>query len=105
MTDTDKQIFHSFPVEIKALRGEVERLRAELARVKPSWDDAPSYAKWLGMDADGTWAFLDSKPTPVVSGDIDYGEGEPGWGTRGKQCIYEFSNWRETLEPRPKEQS
>ncbi|XQA74642.1 hypothetical protein ACM9XA_03635 [Xanthomonas sacchari] len=29
---------------------------------KPSWDDAPDWAQWLAMDADGQWYWYESKP-------------------------------------------
>lgn len=30
--------------------------------LKPSWNNAPEWAQWLAMDADGGWVFYRDKP-------------------------------------------
>lgn len=30
--------------------------------MKPSWDDAPEWAKWLAVDPDGDWFWYENKP-------------------------------------------
>jgi hypothetical protein len=30
--------------------------------MKPSWDEAPSWAQWLAMDGDGMWFWYASEP-------------------------------------------
>lgn len=30
--------------------------------MKPSWDEAPSWAQWLAMDNDGYWLWYENKP-------------------------------------------
>ena len=29
---------------------------------KPSWDEAPEWAKYLAMDGDGFWSFYEDRP-------------------------------------------
>ena len=52
--------------EIKAKVTEVMdenvRLRAELARIKPSWDDAPEWANHLAPTDDITWWWHENSP-------------------------------------------
>ena len=67
---------------------------------KPDWKDAPEWANWLAMDADGRWYWYHN--TPYVWGDM--------WGCSGN---FDYSghivstindNWYETLEERPRNQ-
>jgi hypothetical protein len=30
--------------------------------MKPDWKDAPDWANWLAMDADGTWVWFAARP-------------------------------------------
>lgn len=30
--------------------------------MKPDWKDAPEWARWLTMDADGTWCWFEFEP-------------------------------------------
>jgi len=39
--------------------------------MKPSWDDAPSWAQWLAMDGDGWWGWYEVEPV--------WDEGEGQW--------------------------
>ncbi len=64
--------------------------------MKPDWEGAPEWAKWLAMDEDENWGWYEFKPSPggdhwVCLGKFeDIGNGEdtkPEWGN--------------TLEPRP----
>lgn len=40
---------------------------------KPSWDDAPEWANWLAMDADGTWFWFEDEPISIFAGFIPQG--------------------------------
>lgn len=44
--------------------------------MKPDWDDAPKWAKWLAMDSDGDWYWYESSPTwDYVDSQWSYGAG------------------------------
>lgn len=62
--------------------------------MKPSWSDAPEWAKYLAMDEDGEWFWYENKPDLASI----------WWAYTGK--IMEAptipdGNCRDTLEPRP----
>ena len=59
---------------------------------KPSWDDAPEWANFLAMDADGEWCWHEKKPN---AGD---GLWIPGLG---KWKVVKVPAWEETLEAKP----
>ncbi len=60
--------------------------------MKPDWKDAPSWARYLAMDYDGTWYFYENIPE----------DGSIAWLiTCGKDRCAGISNWRDTLEERP----
>ena len=81
---------------IERLEAENERLRAELARIKPSWDDAPEWAQWFAVDGSGAHCWYESKPTMIK----EYA----AWVAHDKFLLATVrSNWRETLERRPKD--
>lgn len=71
--------------------------RAELQN-KPSWDDAPEWARWLAQDEDGQWKWLGGHGMPVKYVD--------GW-TAVKFKVYcngmALGDWRDTLEKRPEQ--
>ena len=46
---TQDCVYELSKYEYDALAEEITRLRAELARIKPSWDDAPDWATALFM--------------------------------------------------------
>lgn len=61
--------------------------------MKPSWKDAPVWAKFLAMDEDGEWYWYEKKPT-------QYGN---CWGWGGRTGLAQTdTNWSQTLEERPK---
>lgn len=74
--------------------------RAELQN-KPSWADAPEWAKWLVQDEDGVWYWHGKQPKPkgeTVNGEkywMSCGESMPDG--RGEL----LGDWRDTLERRP----
>lgn len=61
--------------------------------MKPLWSTAPSWAKWLAMDADGGWCWFECEPK----------QGNILWiTTRGKANeVKSVTEWTATLEPRP----
>ena len=74
------------------LKIEFDELRAELAAIKPSWDDAPEWARWLGSDEDGDWYWYKQEPTWAMG---DWWDGVQ-WEIAAKAC--DMTGW---LEPRP----
>lgn len=73
---------------------------------KPSWENAPEWAKWLAQDADGEWCWFRHKPLkesePAIwNNDINLSvKDETQWRRAGESKPNE--NWRRTLEKRPK---
>lgn len=65
--------------------------------MKPDWKDAPEWAQWLAMDANGFWWWYEEEP--VVS--------EKAWmPSDSGDCTRAFTkptneDWLETLTPRP----
>ena len=65
---------------------------------KPSWNDAPDWAKYLAQDLDGTWTWYSHKP---------FRENENcRWNNMNKDLRYKEAwtpnlGWRDTLEERP----
>lgn len=60
---------------------------------KPDWKDAPEWAQFLAMDADGEWYWYELEPSAD----------ESIWWSYGR---YDFAGrspprWRDTLEARP----
>lgn len=67
--------------------------------MKPDWKDAPEWARWLAMDANGFWWWYEEEP--VASG--------KAWKPSDSgDCTRAFTkptkeDWLETLTPRPEE--
>ena len=59
----------------------------------PDWNDAPSWANWLAMDAGGEWYWYENKPELSGAGFFD---------PVGKVELAEIPNWTESLQQRPK---
>lgn len=65
--------------------------------MKPSWDDAPSWAQWLAMDGDGTWFWFEEQPYFLaVEGEWVCDAGNFSWTPKGPA-----TNPEDTLERRP----
>lgn len=64
-------------------------------RMKPAWKDAPEWAEWLAMDADGTWSWFASLPF------ILDGEWMPAPKTLCRTAKEPDLDWRDTLQVRP----
>lgn len=64
--------------------------------MKPSWDEAPEWAKWLAMDADGDWYWYLNEPKVEYPSD-DY------WTNFGPyaKAGYTPNLLDQTLEKRP----
>lgn len=61
--------------------------------MKPKWEDAPEWAKFLAMDADGIWFWYENRPF-LGSGRFMNNGGLAEWAR--------FSpDWPSTLESRP----
>ncbi len=62
--------------------------------MKPDWSEAPEWANYVAMDADGEWFWYADKPCIANSAWLpDKGRWEPFE-------VY-HDDWRKTLEPRP----
>lgn len=59
--------------------------------MKPDWKDAPEWANWLAMDANGKWVWHASKP------EKSYG----GWSATGWYEVAKVKNYYNSLEQRP----
>lgn len=66
--------------------------------MKPKWSDAPDWAKYLAMDANGEWYWYKSKPKKLK--DCDCWSG----GKYGYYAGNSFEGWKQTLEARPEPQ-
>ena len=63
--------------------------------MKPDWKDAPEWANYLAMDADGSWYWFGKEPIAhdtFWSSPYDFND---------MQADIDTSNWRGTLEQRP----
>lgn len=63
---------------------------------KPDWSTAPSWAKFLAMDADGEWFWFENEPT--VRYDL---WGRPAAGMCLIANLVDVVEWTDTLETRP----
>ena len=80
------------------LNSKLNKALSELAHIKPSWDDAPEWAKWLALDADAEWFWYETEPQ--ANGVSDQ------WISRGAQfdaAELEDDLWLRTLERRPED--
>lgn len=86
--------------------------RAELAgregMIKPSWDDAPSWAQWLAQDECGVWFWYELKPhthpqRKWVGPSLSVRTHSQGVRNRaaGAGSGKPNPNWKGTLEKRP----
>jgi hypothetical protein len=61
---------------------------------KPQWKDAPTWAKYVAMDADGEWCWFETKPIQRTG----------YWYSDFKMDMVLFDNgWKDSLEERPNE--
>ncbi|TMN24530.1 hypothetical protein [Pseudoxanthomonas sp. X-1] len=69
---------------------------AELEHAAPSWDEAPLWAKFLAMDADGEWGWFEFQPVKRPDmWDVQAGRFRVIRGTRY------LGGWDSTLQARP----
>lgn len=78
----------------KYTRAEWQAARDELSG-KPSWEDAPVWAKWLAQDKDGRWWYYREIPT---YGNVAFGNTEMKTHVNSGKVL---GDWRNTLERRP----
>lgn len=79
---------------------------APIAQVRPNWNDAPEWARFVAMDADGQWSWYENRPYPETDlgsdeftlWDADDGRIQPiSSGLR-------FDGWENSLQERPEVQ-
>jgi hypothetical protein len=70
--------------------------------MKPDWKDAPSWANYVAMDADGEWWWFEREP-PMGNRVWRSPEREPTMGNRmwRSERYGTTGDWRTTLESRP----
>ena len=66
--------------------------------MKPDWNDAPKWAKWLAMDADGAWYWFQERPHLR---NVHVVEWENHLGGKAVMAAAKNDEWRESLESRP----
>ena len=64
--------------------------------MKPDWKDAPEWAQWLAMDANGQWAWHENRP--LIRGTIK--PATEYWTSKGGKQ-YLATGWIFSLERRP----
>ena len=84
---------------VRELRDERDQLRAELARFKPAWKDAPANATHRAIDIDGDWLWFVGEPQESDENGWDYVGLDYDDSTDVVPVV--FHRWRETLEERP----
>jgi hypothetical protein len=66
--------------------------------MKPSWDEAPEWARWLSMDASGDWYWYEDKPIENWRGQ----EWQKNYRSESRTSVAsQADEWYETLEERP----
>lgn len=80
---------------------------------KPSWRDAPEWAQWLAMDAEGKWFWYESKPyldsysvEKEEQGEYELWDSLDRWSFACTEYFEEYryrieDGWMDTLEERP----
>jgi len=76
------------------LQQEVEHIRAELARIKPSWDDAPEWAQWYARDSSRMQHWHESEPHPIASQE---------WISLSRSLLIRDYDWKKSKERRPED--
>ena len=86
---------------IERLQAENERLRAELARIKPSWDEAPEWAQWFAVDGSGAHCWYETEP--AMWDEFNAWDATSAEEYGKYRLILVRPDWRETLERRPED--
>lgn len=63
--------------------------------MKPNWKDAPKWANYLAMDANGGWWWHKNEP---IAGGFSEWISDSDIAIAGENIV---SGWKETLEARP----
>lgn len=71
----------------------IEELKAEIKNMKPSWEEAPKWAKYRATDFDRQLWYYANKPELDTCSWRDPKE--------GREDISILKNWTESLEARP----
>jgi len=64
--------------------------------MKPNWKDAPPWADYLAMDANGAWWWYERRPKTFY-------DDSPEWEPSGRSSPARIAGvrWKESLEQRP----
>ncbi len=76
---------------------------APIAQVRPSWNDAPAWARFVAMNADGQWTWYENRPYPETefqSDEFSIWDVEDGRMQDVPRTL-RFDGWETTLEERP----
>jgi len=76
---------------------------APIAQVRPSWDDAPAWARFAAMDADGQWSWYENRPYPdtdLGSDEFTLWDADDGHIQPISSGLH-FDGWENTLQERP----
>lgn len=76
-------------------------VKAHTRIVRPSWDEAPTWAQWLAQDSNGEWFWFEFEPSPVEQRppEVNFWLLEHGNFQRARVTpVYE--DWNLTLEKR-----
>lgn len=66
---------------------------------KPGWDRAPTWAKYLAQDGDGSWYWYEERPTASTTGSRVWCR--PTTTSRQQRVDSGDDAWMHTLERRP----
>ena len=68
------------------------------ARYRPSWDDAPQWAMWLGQDTKGYFGWFQNKPEHTEGGFLKVMQGEQ---CKASGVMPIWGHWKFSIEERP----
>ena len=66
--------------------------------MKPDWDDAPEWARFLAQDSDGEWFWYENEPRLQNAYSASW---DNHLGGMVQNATADSAFWRDTLEQRP----
>lgn len=95
----DSQGYDRTLADIDAALAYLDTLAALDAMPQPSWADAPEWAMWWAMQANGAAFWYEREPAKFIGYNGDHSE---GWikGGRSELAYKPGANWRTTLRAR-----